>query len=356
MAVPFSHLATSYLDNYDRDINDALKRADGIIAVFGAKGRIKEETSGGDTFRTRVMYAGNPNVGFGTTTGQVTTNLTEAKTMASVPQRFIKGSIVLNIATLARAQKQGEWALGDYIKEEKMIAQETYVQTWADALRQDAPGANDPYSLLPTAANVANGILAPQASASQTATTAGISRADNSWWRNQYSNTSIDISAESGRSLLQQLYLQCVFGSSLSDEPDFGLTNGLVISDLTQGVNTNRRAGYGDELMAKLKLSGIMFENAMLIRDSATKLNSKVCFLNTRDLYLKFLNQGSIGGGLDSGTKENWNQNNGMGTIPVQVLPFQRDIDSFNYISLFSSIASLVPAQLRTHALADNVV
>lgn len=354
--VPFTHLATSYLDNYDTELNDALRRADGIIAVFGAKGRIREELGGGDNFRTRVMYAGNPNVGFGSPTAQVTTLLIEGKTMASVPQKFIKGSIVLNHVTLARAAKAGEWALGDFIKEEKMITQETYVQAWADALRADAPGANDPLTLLPTAANVANGILAPQAKASQTSTTAGISRGDNAWWRNAYSTASIDISAEAGRSLLQQLYLETVFGSAQTDEPDFGLTNALVISDLTQGVNTNRRAGYGDELMAKLKLSGIMFENAMLIRDSATKMNGKVCFINTKDLYLKFLNMGTNGAGLESGSKENWNQNNGMGNLPVQVLPFQRDIDSFHFVSLLCAVASLIPAQLRTHALADNVV
>lgn len=355
MAVPASHALTSYLDNYDTNLNDALKRADGIIAVFGAKGRIKEETSGGPGFKVRVMYGTNPNVAWGTTTGQINTAATEAKTMATVPQKFIRGTIALNIVELSRASKQGEWSLGDYVGEEKKIAAETYVQAWADALRADAPGANDPFSLLPTAANAANGILSPQAPASQTATTAGISRADNSWWRNQYSNSSIDISAEAGRSTLQQLYLLTVNGSTVDDEPDFGLTNSLVISDLTQGVNTNRRAGYGDELMAKLKLSGIMFENAMLIRDAASKLTSKICFINTRDLYIKFLRMTASGVG-ESGTKENWDQSNSMGAVPVTVFPFTRDIDSFHFVSMFGAVASLVPAQLRTHALADNVV
>ena len=354
MAVPFTHAASSYLDNYDRKLYDALKLADGVIAVLGAKGRIVEETSGGPNFLVRVMYGTNPNTGWGTTTGQVGTSLTEAKTMATVPQRFIRGSVVLNRIELARASKSGEWALGDYVKEEMAVAKATYVQEWASALRRTAPGANDPFSILPTAANAANGILSPQAPAAQTATTAGISRGENTWWRNRYSTASIDISTSAGRSLLQQLYLETVFGSSLVDEPDFGLTNSLVISDLTQDVNTNRRAGYGDELMAKLKISGIMFENAMLIRDAATIMNNKVCFLNTNYLFLKFLRlSGGVG---DSGTRENWNQDNGMGMIPIQVLPFNPDIDTFNLVSLFGAVASLVPAGLRNHALADNVV
>ena len=355
MAVPFSHALTSYLDNYDRKLYNALKRADGVISVFGAKGRIKEEVGGGPNFRERIMYGTNPNTGWGTTTGQVGTVATEAKTMASVPQRFIRGSITLNHVELARAAKQSEWALGDYVKEEMMVAETTYVQAWADALRNTAPGANDPFSLFPTAANAANGILSPQAPAAQTAVTAGISRAENTWWRNQYSNTSMDISTAAGMSLLQQLYLRTVFGSSLADEPDFGLTNALVISDLTQDVNTNRRAGYGDELMAKLKISGIMFENAMLIRDSATIMDNKVAFLNTNYLFLKFLRLTTAGVG-ESGSKENWNQDNEMGMIPIQVLPFQRDIDSPNFVALFMAVAALVPTGLRNHALADNVV
>lgn len=354
MAVPFSHAASSYLNNIDRDLNDALKRADGIIAVFGAKGRIKEETSGGPNFQTRLMYGTNPNVGWGTTTGQVTTLATEAKTMAQVPQKYIRGAIVLNTVELARASRQGEWSLGDYIKEEIAIAKGTYVQAWADVLRKAAPAGNDPLTLLPSSGNAANGILSPQAKASQTATTAGISRQDNDWWRNAYSTTSIDISAESGRSLLQQLYLETVFGSSVDDEPDFGLTNALVISDITQGVNTNRRAGYGDEMMAKLKISGIMFENAMLIRDAASQLTNKVAFINTRDLYIKFLRL--LGAPSGNGKNEKWDQNNNMGSLPINVGTWIKDIDSPHYVAMIEAVAGLVPAQLRTHALADNVV
>lgn len=354
MAVPFSHAASSYLDNYDRELNDALKRQDGVIAVLCDKGKIREETSGGPNFVTRVMYAGNPNVGFGSTTGQVSTLQTEGKTMASVPQRFIRGSVVLNDVEVTRAARNGEWALGSYIKEEMLAAKGAYVQTWADALRQATPGANDPLTLLPASADAANGILSPQAPASQTATTAGISRADNSWWRNQYSNTSIDISAESGRALLHRRYLDTVFGSSQDDEPDFGLTTALVISDLAATVDSNKRADYLDKKLVNFGVRGIMFQNAMLVRDSSTRLDNKVCFLNSRDLYIKFLRQMSHEGFNPS--KESWDQNNENGSVPVNVLPFIHDIDSFHTISLFSSIASLVPAQLRTHGLNDNVV
>ena len=351
MAVPFTQLASTYLDNYGTELNDALKRANGVIAVLGAKGKIKEERGGGDNFRTRVMYAGNPNVAFGDPTATVGVQKANGITMASVPQRFIRGSIVIGDVDRDRAVSSGEWAIGNLINDNMRQAETAYVQSWADALLQTTPGANDPLTLLPSAAQAASGILSPQAPASQTATTAGISRGDNSWWRNQYSSTSIDISGEAGRALLHQLYLQTVFGSSETDEPDFGLTTGNVIADIAASIDTNRRADYADKLLAQLGLKGIMFQNAMLIRESSTQMANKVCFLNSRDLYLKFLTPAT-----PNAKKENWNQNNGLGMIPTSVLPFQHDIDSFHTISLFYAVASLVPAQLRTLALADNVV
>lgn len=351
MAVPFTQLASTYLDNYDVKLNNALKAADGIIAVLGAKGKVKEELGGGDTFKTRVLYSGNPNTGFGDPTQPVTTLKADGITMSSVPQKFIRGAVVIGDVDRDRAARQGEWAIGNLIEDNMTQAMTTYVQEWAAALRKATPTANDPLTLLPSSAQAANGILSPQAPASQTATTAGISRADNSWWRNQYSNTSMDASAEAGRASLGALYLQTVFGSSLEDEPDFGLTSGTVIADMAANIDSNRRADYADKLMAQLGLRGIMFQNAMLIRDASTLLANKVCFINTRDLYIKYLR-----GTAPSAKKESWNENNGLGQIPVNVLPFQHDIDSFHTISLFYAVASLVPAQLRTHALADNVV
>src|SRR3990167_1693935 len=347
MAVPFTQLASTYLDNYDTKLNNALKAADGVIAVLGAKGKIKEEIGGGDTFKTRVMYQGNPNTAFGDPTAPVNTNKSEGITMSSVPQKFIRGAIVIGDVDRDRAARQGEWAIGELINDNMQQAMTAYIQTWAAALRQAAPGGNDPLTLLPSSANVANGILAPQTPASQTATTAGISRGDNSWWRNRYSNTSMDSSTAAGRASLNALYLETVNGSSLEDEPDFGLSSGSIIATLAANIDSNRRADYGDKFMAQLGLRGIMFQNAMLIRDASTILANKVGFINTRDLYLKFLRGTSPGS-----KKETWDEDNGLGQIPVNVLPFIHDIDSFHTISLFYAVASLVPAQLRTHALA----
>lgn len=352
MSIPFTRLASQTLDNYDTELNDALKRADGIVAVLGAKGKIKFEVGGGENFRVRLMYGENTNVGFIPKNQQIGTADDEGFTMASVPQKVIAGSIVINQIERDQVAPQGRWAIGRLLEEKKAQFRSTWVRRIADALRQAAPGANDPYTLLPSATSgTVSGILQAAASASQAGTTGGISRAENDWWRNAYYNTSIDISAEAGRSsLYQNVYIKTVFGSSLEDEPDFGLCNALTLGDLGAAIDTTKRSDYVDTAMYKLGFRGIMFFNAMLIRDSSTRLENKVAFINTRDLYIKVLKPQGL-----NITKEMVDENNNLGSLPVMMRPFQHDIDSLNDVSLGYSTFSLVPAQLRTHGLADNI-
>ena len=350
----FTQLASTYLDNYQTRLNNAVKRADGVTKVLFAKGAVEEETGGGEFFLERVMYGVNPNVAWRGKNDQIDTLPNEGVTMARVQQRIIDGTIVLNRVDRDRAISSGDWAIGKLVEDAMMMAQNGYVQTWADSLRADSAAANDPFTLLPSSnANSANGILAPIAPASQTATTAGISRLEFSWWRNQYTTTSIDISTEAGRASLHSLaYLPCVFGgASLEDEPDFGLASGTIIADLSAAIDTTRRGGYDDKFLGQLGLRGVVFQNASLIRDAATKLNNKVAFINTRYLKLKFLRPAS-----GNFQRENWNQDNGMGEIPVSVSSFERDRDSLNDIAIFYAVASLVPLGLRNHGLADNVI
>src|SRR3990167_7751432 len=207
MAVPFTRLASQVLDHYNANkLHDALKRFDGIIAVFGLKGKIKFETGGGENFRERILYGENTNVGFRGKNDQIPTVDDEGITMASVPQKVISGSIVINQIERDQVAEGSRWAIGNLMKDKIMQFESTYVRKVADALRQATPGANDPYTLLPSGTSgTINAILSPVAPATAAGTTAGVSRADNSWWRNQYTNSSIDISAEAGRASLYNL-------------------------------------------------------------------------------------------------------------------------------------------------------
>ena len=214
MAVPFTRLASQVLDHHELRLHNALKAANGVVAIFGQRGRIQVEDGGGENFNTRVLFAQNSNVGFRGKNAEIPTVDDEGVTMASTPQKVISGSMVVN--QVERDQVKGKWAIGQLIEEKMLQFETTFVQKWAEVLLQATPGSSDPFSLLPSGTSgTINGILSPVAPASAAGTTAGISRADNSWWRNQYSNTSIDMSTEAGDdSFYDEVYSKTIFARS----------------------------------------------------------------------------------------------------------------------------------------------
>src|SRR3990167_7379703 len=145
MAVPFTRLASQVLDNYNTELQDALKRQDGMIAVLGASGAIQYETGGGENFRERILYGENSNISFQSKNAQIGTVDDNGITMASVPQRVIAGSIVINQVERDQVAEGSKWAIGNLMKDKMQQFQSTWVRKHADVLRQAVPGANDPY-------------------------------------------------------------------------------------------------------------------------------------------------------------------------------------------------------------------
>lgn len=346
MAVPFTRLASTVLDAHNLKLHDSLKAHNGIIAVFGDRGRIQFENGGGTNFKERILYGQNTNIGFRSKSAEIPTVDDEGFTMASVPQQVMSGAIVVN--RVERLQARGKYAIGQLLADKQQQARTTWVQKWATALSQASPGSSDPYTLLPSATSgTINGILSPVAPASAAGSTAGISRADNSWWRNQYFNTAIDISTEAGdASLYQNLYSNCIFGSGKMDAPDFGITDAKTVGDLGARGTTNKRGQLRDEGVFKLGFDNILYYNATLIYDADTRFANKIAFVNTRDLKIKVLRDPAI---------ENLDQGNGLGSIPAIVDPMQKDINSLNMVATMFVVAGFVPSLLRTHGLADNI-
>lgn len=348
MAVPFTRLASQALDNHDVRLHDALKRANGIIAILGSRGRIEVENGGGENFKSRILFGLNTNVGFRGKNAQIPTVDDEGITMATVPQRTLSTSIVINQIELD--QVKGEWAIGQLIQDKMDQNSTSVVQKWSDILLQASPGANDPYTVLPSGTSgTINGVLSPVVPGSAAGTTAGISRADNSWWRNQYTNTSIDMSTEAGDdSFYAEAYSPTIFGASMKDEPDFGLTSFPIFGDIGSGASAKRRGTLQEQSVSKLGFRNLVYYNATLIQEVSTRIANKVALLNTRDLAIKVLRP-------TGGVIKNVDQNNNLGSIPIVMKKIQNDIDSLNRIQLMYITAGLVPRQLRTHGLADNI-
>lgn len=358
MAVPFTRLESEALDNYGSpQAFDNLMRYDGIIEGLGGNEGIKFEEGGQPNFRERLLYGQNSNVAARGKNQQISTVDDEGYTLSSVPQKIVDGSIVYNQIELD--QIAGNPAIAGGLIEDKIDQfNSTWIQVIADLLRQATPGANDPYTLLPSGTTgTVNGILiarTPTQQGTDGATTAGISRT-NSWWQNQYSNTSYDLTTTAGRRGLHlDVYAPCTRGNSAMFEPNIGICSTVVLSSLGAAADNNRRGTYSDANgNMKLGYDNIMFYNARLVRDSSSRfLNGsagKVAFINSRAIKLKVLKgQGKV-------SKEMLDQRNNLKSLPIfWKHKNMSDIDSLNYVTIGYITFNLVPKSLQDHGLADN--
>lgn len=373
MAVPFDRITSEALENYgNKKAFDNLAAKDGIVRAFGLNGGIKiaqsEEleivTGGASNFVERTLYGQNTNIAHRAQSTEVAVNDDEGYTLIKVPQKIIDGAIVYN--QIQRDQVAGNWAIAPGIIEDKFDQFNTsWVQVIATALRQATPGALDPFTLLPGGTTgTVNGILiarTPAQQATDAATTAGISRGDNSWWRNQYSNTSYALQSVAGQAALYtDVYAACQRGMGMGWEPNIAICANIAIGSAGALASNNARGSYQDAKSVKTQLGrdNLMFYNAMMVADSSTRfLNGsagKIAFINTSALKLKVLK------GQGNSLKGMTDESNGMGSLPVFWKEggegsFVNDPKTLLWIKLGYLTYNLVPRSLQDHGLADNI-
>lgn len=354
-------LQSEAIDNYGtKQAYDNLARFNGVIWFLGQKGNIVFEEGGQPSFRERMLYGLNTNVGFRGKNAAVPQTDDEGFTLISVPQKVIDGSIVYNQIELD--QVRGNSALAVSLVDDKTNQfADSWVQEIAAKLLQASPGDNDPYTLL-GASGEGDAICIPQAPASQTATTGGIARSETTtlttgevirFWANQYSNTSYDLTTTAGRrGLYLDVYSKCVRGNGKGWEPDFGLVADVVWASLEASGDANRRYVV-DEKTLNLGFENIRFHNAVLFIDRSSRMLNgtagKVLFLNSRALKLKVL-MGS--GGV---TKDMLDQKNNLKSVPI--FWKHKDMSEYNTLKrnwLGYCNLNLVPKSLQDHGLADN--
>lgn len=373
MAVPFDRITSEALENFgNKKAFDNLAAKDGIVRAFGMGGGIKiarnEEleivTGGASNFVERTLYGQNTNIAFRSASQEIAVTDDEGYTLIKVPQRIVDGAIVYN--QIQRDQVAGNWAIAPGIIEDKFDQFNTsWVQVIATALRQAAPTNLDPYTLLPSGTTgTVNGILIARTPAQQGtdgATTAGISRGDNSWWRNQYSNTSYALQSVAGQAALYtDVYANCMRGMGEGWEPNIGVCANVAIGSIGALASNNSRGSYQDAKSVKTTVGrdNIMFYGAMMVADASSRfLNGtagKIAFINTSALKLKVLK------GQGNALKGMCDENNNMGSLPVFWKEggegsFVNDPKTLLWIKLGYLTFNLVPKSLQDHGLADNI-
>lgn len=328
-----NRVLTTTLDRYSAKISNELARNDGVIGVLGAKGRIKV-VDGGERAIETLDVSENSNFAFRSAYSDVPTNRQDSRRQAKYAWATIDGSVVLN--DVEAAMNSGSSKIYDLMEAEVNNAYVTMKRQIADALRAATPGDTDPESVL--------SIVEDNDQASQTGSPGGIDKSTSTYWRNQYSNTSMDLSASTGWESLLAFYLQsCSKGTGLDDQPDFGLTNGTLFAALAAGAgDANRRYLGADQDMLKLGFSNIKIMNASVICDVSVA-SGDVYFLNTKYLGIQVLRTPSI---KTIGTNPQ--------TLPISVRPFMTDPKSLHSVALMYSTFALTCASCQRQGIASN--
>lgn len=364
MAVPFSRLQSEALDSYGtKEAFDNIAKYDGIVAFLGQKGMIQFESGGQPNFRERTLHGYNTTIGHRGKNAPITQTDDEGFTLISVDQSLIDGSIVYNQQELD--QVQGEPSLAPSLIRDKITQfNSSWVQKIANALRQAAPAATEPYTLLPsgTTGTVRGWLIArtPAQQVTDAATTAGISRSETStldsgetvnWWANQYSTTARDLTTVAGRAgLYTDIYAPATRGASRQFEPDFGLCGSIVLANLGATADNNRRGvTASDEAMAKFGYDTIKFYNATLMRDASSRFvvsstRHKLALLNSKTIKLKVLK------GAGGVTQEMLDEKNNLKSLPI----FWKHKNMSDYSSLNYNYVGYLTYQLIFKSLQDN--
>lgn len=313
-------------------ISNEIKRNDGVVAVYGAKGRI-HMVDGGDLFEERVEMAENSNFAFRAKDAQISTNAQSNWLTAKFGQAVLSGALVIN--EVEEAQNQSKFAISKMIEGMYQNCKNTIIRQVADALRASSPTNLDPESIPSMCPATAFG--------SQTGTFGNLSRSDYStWWNSQYDATGHDLSSQTGVKTLEQWYWQNVSkGTALSEQPDFGLTTGTVFSSLSAFGDNQRR--YASELMQKLGFSSIQLLNAAIIADPSIT-PKYLYFINTNYSRLQVLRTPQLKTIGD--TPE---------SLPISVKGIQDDIDSLNKVQLWYLVFNLTTCSLQRQGLAITV-
>lgn len=323
-------IASFVFQRADRIISNDIKRNEGVIAVFGARKRIRFQ-DGGDQIRLRREMAENANVAFRGPTAQIDTALPSNWETAAWNFAHLTGSAVVN--EIEQDMNQSEFQISSLVEGVLDNLKNTIVRQVAGGFREASPGANNPESLLT--------MLPATAPASQTGTFGGITRSNATGWVSQFNSTAADLTAVAGINTLTTFIIgDLTFGAGVSEQPDFGLCDRVPFSSL-MAFATNQMRYNTDEKTAQLGFPNVKFLNATLIVDpqlTALGITGTIFFLNTNYCFIKVLRGPSM---KTIGEEPD--------TLPVTIKTWLDDLDSFNKVALARVSYNLVTNSLRRH-------
>lgn len=349
MAVGYDRIARDIaftLETKSPKIFENIFLNNGILAMFGSKGRVKV-VKGGNRFDERTHLGKNSNVGRRGKFDPIPVAFQNNWLTAYYGQSVISGAVPINF--VEEDQNAGEARLTSLAEE---CVSELY-RTFANVVATDLMATSE-------ASDACLSVkvqLPATAYGSQTQTTGGIVRSDHPGttaedaWQTQYLSpgTAVDLAAAAGISAASKFAWTCSpGGSALTEQPDLGITTVGVMAQASGGADILKRYGTNED-MVKFGHDNIKINNATLITDVNAVANA-ILFLNTNYAHIQVL------GG--SKTKQSGDVKvigNGAVSVPIQVRPPVESDNYLNYIIKAYIAYNLTFGGLRQHGRLANV-
>ncbi len=328
-----NRVLTTTLDRYSPKISNELARNEGIVAVFGARKRIDIIT--GERAIETLDVSENSNFAARSHLADVPTARQNTRRQAKYAWATVDGSVTVN--DIEQAMNAGPEQIYKLMSVEVKNAKNTIIRIIANQLRQQSPTSVDPESI--------RTIIEDNAKASQSNVIGGIDRAVDAFWRNEYTNDSIDISTSAGFITLLEFMLQSVAkGAGSIDKPDFGLTTGTLFAGLGGGQGDANRRFKSDEKTLKLGFSNIVVDSATIISDPQLPAGD-LFLINTNFMNLKVLKTPHMKGEVGDSPQ----------TMPISIRPFMTDPKSFHSIGLMYLTYAFTCASSQRQGIATNL-
>ena len=270
----YDRLVSSTFETFDSSggLQDTIHKSTALSAWLKEKGRIKTE-SGGERIGINLMYGKNTTIKSMSKQGQIDTTPMNGITRAFVNWKYVTGSVVVWDADLMmnKGNKTKIFDILDTAKEQLVmsVAEKTDEMYFSDGTGN---GGLD-----------FTGLLAWAADTPTSGTLAGINRANEAWWRNQYNNA-VGAFAANGITKTRNLYNKCSLGTA-KGTPDLIITTQAIHEAFENEHLLLLRFGKEDEKMADLHFANFKFGTATVVFDEqATSGNQYM--LNSKYLNL----------------------------------------------------------------------
>ncbi len=268
-------VVTSTLEASAGPMQDNIHKSVPFLSFMKEAGKILL-LDGGQRIKADLEYGKNSTVQSQSQYELVDTTPQEGITAAFFDWKELTGT--LSISRKERRQNSGKHKMFDLVAAKQMQLENSFAEEVTKQILSAGTG-NSSKDL--------GGLQAAIPDTPTTQTYGGISRADESWWRNQYQG-SVGSFAANGLNYIRQIYRLCSRGNKRG-APNLMMTEGSIYDDFEAEHVLHLQfapTGKMNEAMANLGIENFKYKRATVMEEEQMDSSGRMYFINSD--FLKF--------------------------------------------------------------------